>query len=348
MRNRRSLAGFTFLLLMVMSACVPAAALTAPHPGSATPLSAATIPIIPSVTSLPSPTLSPSSSATALVRLPTTSPTPQAETIHVARDISYAQIAGVDPRLLSLDVYYTDPISSKRPVMLFIHGGGWIGGDKDHVAIKSEFFTQAGFVFISANYRLSPQAIFPAHVQDVAKAIAWTVKEIGHYGGDPARLFLMGHSAGGQLVTLVATDDQYLKSFGLSLSVIKGVVSLDTAAYDLSYFASLCKTKVLPSPYSIPFGQNPTEWKFASPITYIQAGKHIPPIAVIYSGDDAIGCNVTRKLLSEEFDQKLVSAGIVNELFGAPEKSHAAINDDFGKPGDAISQQTLAFLKKIK
>jgi arylformamidase len=348
MRNRRFLPGFLLFLCLLIAACVPAAALTAPHPSSATLVSTATIPSIPSATRLPSPTPSPSSNATTLVRLPTTSATPQAETIHVARDISYAQIAGVDPRLLSLDVYYTDPISAKRPVMLFIHGGGWIGGDKDHVAIKSEFFTQAGFVFISANYRLSPQAIFPAHVQDVAKAIAWTLKGIGQYGGDPARLFLMGHSAGGQLVTLVATDDQYLKSFGLSLSVIKGVVSLDTAAYDIPYFASLCKNQVLPQPYSIPFGQNPTEWKYASPITYIQSGKHIPPIAVIYSGDLAIGSNVTRRLLSEEFDRKLVAAGVVNELFGAPEKSHAAINDDFGKPGDAVSLQALAFLKKIK
>ncbi len=353
MTFRRSLV--VLLLLLVLPACTPVVVSNI-RPPSAVPLTASSPSIAAQPTSSPTSTLTPppaltpspsSSPSAAPLKVLPASATSQDETIHVARDISYAQISGVDPHLLSLDVYYTDPLTAQRPVLLFIHGGGWAGGDKSHIGFKPDFFTHAGFVFVSANYRLSPQAIFPAHVQDVAKAIAWTVKSIRQYGGDPNRLFLMGHSAGAHLVTLVATDDQYLKSFGLSLTAVKGVIALDSAAFDLADFASLCKNHVLPSPYSIPFGQDPAVWKFASPSTYVSSGKHIPPIAVIYSGDVGVGSTVSRQILSADFDKKLVAAGVPNVLIGAPDKTHASINDDFGKPGDPVAQKTLAFLKKI-
>jgi arylformamidase len=346
MIRRSSFAALSLLFLLLLSACTPgttAAATSTSHPrATASPSNAA------SLTS-PSPSATPSAfiSTPTPLKLAQVASTSQAEPIHEARDISYAQIKGIDPKLLSLDVYYTGEVTLKHPVMLFIHGGGWVGGDKAHVGFKPEAFTQAGYVFISANYQLSPQAVFPTHVQDVARAIAWVVKNIRTYGGDPERIFLMGHSAGGHLATLIATDDEYLKSIGLSLSTIKGVISLDTAADDISVFASQCKNHILPEPYSIPFGQDPAVWKFASPATYLKAGKGIPPIAVIYSGDAAIGSTVTRQSLAEEFEAKLVSAKIPTVLFGALDKNHAGINDDFGKPGDKISAETLTFLKKI-
>ncbi len=353
MTLRRSLAFLVLLWVWILPGCTPAAASTIfPSPSSPPtpfPFSTTSSPNTsqPSTTT-PSPALTATHSAspTPLKVLPAAS-TSQDEPIQVVRDITYAQIAGVNPQLLSLDVYYTAPVTTQRPVLVFVHGGGWVGGDKSHIGFKPEFFTHAGFVFVSINYRLSPQAIFPAHVQDVAKAIAWTVKSIRQYGGDPGRLFLMGHSAGAHLVTLVATDDEYLKSFGLSLAAIKGVVALDTAAYDLADFAGRIKSHLLPEPYSIPFGQDPAVWKFASPVTYVAPGKHIPPIAVVYSGDVGVGSAVSRQTLSEDFEKKLAAAGVPNVLIGAPDKSHASINDDFGRPGDLVAQKTLAFLKNI-
>lgn len=246
-----------------------------------------------------------------------------------------------------LDVYYSEPLGAHHPVMIYVHGGGWVSGDKSHLDAKPQFFVDAGYVFVSVNYRLSPQAKFPAQVEDVAAAVAWTVKNIDRYGGDPGRIFISGHSAGGHLAVLVSSDESYLKGQGLDLTTIKGVVSIDTAGYDFSIFASRCKNYVLPEPYSIPFGQDPAFWKMASPITYIGAGKHIPPMAIVYSGDVGIGSEVTRELMASEFAGQLKAASIPNTLIGALEKNHGQISVDFGQPGDKVGQQALEFLKKL-
>lgn len=273
----------------------------------------------------------------------TSFPNPTAP-IRQSLDIAYANTDGGNPHLQSLDIYYVDSHSPRRPVMLFVHGGGWIGGDKADVAAKPEFFVRAGYVFLSINYRLSPQAKFPANVQDVATAIVWTARNIARYGGDPERIYLLGHSAGGHLVTLVATDERYLQEQGSGLNIIRGVVSLDTAGYDLSIFASRCKNHALPEPYSIAFGQDPTIWKHASPVTYIRAGKSIPRMAIIYSGDVGIGSDVRRELMAREFVDRLTAVNIPSELIGAPEKNHNDINTDFGHPGDPLGQKVLSFL----
>jgi arylformamidase len=272
----------------------------------------------------------------------------QAFEIQKALDIAYAHTSGIAAHLQSLDVYYTEPVTAHRPVVIYVHGGGWTSGDKAHLDFKTDFFLKAGYVLISVNYRLSPEAVFPAHVQDVAAAIAWANQKIGQYGGDPNQLYVSGHSAGGHLATLVATDERYLKEQGLSLAAIKGVISIDTAGYDFSIYASRCKNRILPVPYSITFGQNPAEWNSASPVTYIEAGKHIPPMALIYSGDVGFGSEVLREQMAKEFGDKLTGAHVYNEVFGAREKNHGEINTDFGKPGDPVGLKTLEFLKKIQ
>ncbi len=288
------------------------------------------------------PTLSP----TAII-----SPTSHSEyplKTHKIFDLAYTHTNGVEPYLQSLDVYYTDPITANHPVVIYVHGGGWTSGDKAHLDFKPEFFLKAGYVFVSINYRLSPHAKFPAHVQDVAAAIAWATQKIGQFGGDPNRLYISGHSAGGHLATLVATDERYLNAYHLNLSAIKGVVSIDTAGYDLSIFASRCKNHLLPEPYSSTFGQSPADWQQASPVTYIQSGKHIPPMALIYSGDVGIGSEVLREQMANEFGEKLSAALVTNQVFGAREKNHDEINAEFGKPGDPVSIQTLAFLQRLQ
>src|SRR5262249_38485445 len=122
-----------------------------------------------------------------------------------------------------LDVY--SPAHAKNlPVVFWIHGGGWQTGDKTSVQIKPQAFMDKGFVFVSTNYRLLPQVVMGTIVRDIAASIHWVSDHIAEHGGDPKRLFIMGHSAGAQLAALVCTDDRYLKAEGLSLSIIKGCV----------------------------------------------------------------------------------------------------------------------------
>src|SRR5260221_645447 len=143
----------------------------------------------------------------------------------VKRDIPYADPA--DARQV-LDVY--SPRDAKNlPVVFWIHGGGWQAGDKASVQIKPQVFIDKGFVFVSTNYRLLPSVDMATIVRDIARSIRWVHDHIVEHGGDPQRLFIMGHSAGAQLAALVSIDDRHLKAEGLSLAILKGCVPVDCA-----------------------------------------------------------------------------------------------------------------------
>ncbi len=153
-------------------------------------------------------------------------------------NIPYARMSGVDPNLLSLDIYRpkSSSTNAQKPVVVMIHGGGWRTGDKGSESQgrqKASFFTGHGFVYVSANYRLSPEVQHPAHVEDVAKALSWIFDNIASYGGDPKRIFLMGHSSGAHLAALVTADEAYLNKLGKSPAMLSGVILLDSAGYDI-------------------------------------------------------------------------------------------------------------------
>ena len=151
----------------------------------------------------------------------------------VTRDVPYAAPGG-DPKLNSLDIYAPEG-KTKCPVVVFIHGGGWQIGDKRSGAqAKGKGFPEQGYVFVSINYRLAPKVKHPVLAQDVAKAIAYVHANIGKYGGDPDRIFVMGHSAGAHLAALVSTDDRYLNAEGLTLKTLRGTILLDGGSYDMS------------------------------------------------------------------------------------------------------------------
>jgi arylformamidase len=259
-------------------------------------------------------------------------------------DVPYKSLPGVDSKFLSLDIY--NPASaSGLPVMIFVHGGAWSLGDKSQVDLKPDFFVQSGFVFVSVNYRLSPAYPFPAQAEDVASSVAWVHANIGNYGGDPAKIFLMGHSAGAHLVALVATDENYLQAEGLDLDVFKAVIPLDTQAYDLTKVIgdSPQETKI----YTSVFGTDPAGWVAASPITYVSSGKGIPPMVVAYSGGLMGEGDYTRQQAAVEFTAKLQAAGVESVLVPAPEKTHAQINQEFGQPDDHVTISIMDFIQQV-
>ncbi len=98
----------------------------------------------------------------------------------VKRDVAYGKHK--DQRL---DVYAPRKAAEKAPVMVYVHGGGWMRGDKSAVGKKAEFFTGQGWVFVSVNYRLVPDGKHPRNVEDVATALAWVHERCTEYGGDP-------------------------------------------------------------------------------------------------------------------------------------------------------------------
>ena len=259
-------------------------------------------------------------------------------------DIPYDSIKGVDPKLMSLDIY-TKKSEKLKPIMIYVHGGSWRLGDKSSIGLKPNVFIENDYLFVSINYRLSPNVKFPVHAQDVAKAISWVYLNSEEYGGDKNQIYLMGHSAGAHLVSLVSTDERYLQENNLNLNIIQGVLSLD-AVYDLNFFYESYRN--VPDAYILTFGKGSEFLRFSSPITYVEKGKDIPPMLISYSGGGIVGSLRNRDIQSENFVDKLNNTDVYSELVPALEKSHMDLNIDFGSPDDYVTRRSFEFLEYIR
>lgn len=261
--------------------------------------------------------------------------------MRIIRDIPYRNPAPGDPELTALDVYR--PLEGDGlPVMVFIHGGSWRAGDKSWEGSKPEYFTSQGFVFVSVNYRLSPEVQHPVHVQDVAHSIAWLHEHVAEYGGDPDRMFLLGHSSGAHLAALVATDERYLHEAGADLSAIKGVIVLDGGGYDIPKMVNsgelFAKRR-----YERAFGEKKSVWVDASPITHVAPGKWIPPFLLVHARKRDASREQAIALAG-----KLREAGVRAEMYHAANKNHLTVNSAIGDEGDETTAQIMAFIDSIQ
>lgn len=118
-----------------------------------------------------------------------------------------------------LDIYYPENVDSFTTVVWF-HGGGLTGGEK----FIPERLKNRKLAIVAVNYRLSPKVKSPAYIEDAAAAVAWTFKNIGKYGGDPKKIVVSGHSAGGYLTTMVGLDKHYLAAYEIDANSIYKLV----------------------------------------------------------------------------------------------------------------------------
>jgi len=143
------------------------------------------------------------------------------------RDV-LADIPFGDKPWQKLDVYPAQTNSASAPVVVFVHGGSWSHGRKDQYFFAADAFLRLGYTVVLPDYIKypSPEARFPTHVVDGAKAIAWVKANIAKHKGDPRNIFIAGHSAGAHTVAMLATDGQYLNSVGLSEEDIRGMAGI--------------------------------------------------------------------------------------------------------------------------
>jgi acetyl esterase/lipase len=262
----------------------------------------------------------------------------------VKRDIPYAKPTA---ERQILDVY--SPSHAKGlPVVFWIHGGGWQTGDKSSVQLKPQAFMDKGFVFVSTNYRLLPSVDMGTIIRDIAKSIHWVHDHIAEYGGDPDRLFIMGHSAGAQLAAIVCTDDRYLKAEGLSLAVIKGCVPVDGDTFDVPAIIETAETRrrVHGQPqakngHREKFGNDPEKHRDLSAVTHVASDKGIPPFLIMHVAEHPDTSAQAQRLASV-----LKSAGVPVRVYGARESWHNKINADIGLPDDPGTKALFEFVSE--
>lgn len=135
------------------------------------------------------------------------------------RSVEEAQADSYVQERCRLDVYYPTGVKNFASVVWF-HGGGLTGGSK---SIPPQFKDQ-GIAVVAVNYRLHPKVRSPVYVEDAAAAVAWTFKNIQEYGGDPKKIYVSGHSAGGYLTSMVGLDKRYLAAHGVDANDIAGLI----------------------------------------------------------------------------------------------------------------------------
>ena len=265
-----------------------------------------------------------------------------AQAQEIKRNIPYVE-AGHERQVL--DVY--SPKGAKGlPVVFWIHGGGWQTGDKTSVQIKPQAFLDKGFVFVSTNYRLLPDVDMATIVSDIAKSVRWVHDHIATHGGDPKRLFIMGHSAGAQLAALVCTDERYLKAEGLGLAIVKGCVPVDGDTFDVPAIIETAETRRrvhgLPQAkvgHREKFGNDPAKHRDFSAVTHVASNKGIPPFLVLHVAE-----HPDTSAQAQRLGNALKEAGVAVRVFGGRETTHNKINADLGLPDDPATKALFEFV----
>lgn len=169
---------------------------------------------------------------------------------------------------LKLDVYTPDNAASDVPVVVFLHGGGWATGARDEYRFVAEALTSAGLIVVIPDYRLYPDVVFPAFVQDGAEAVALTSR---NFAGHP--LFLAGHSAGAHIAALLNFDERYLTAAGVAPRSVSGMIGL-SGPYDFLPLTEERYKRVFPE----------ATRDQSQPIRFVDGGE--PPVLLLTGDSD--------------------------------------------------------------
>jgi acetyl esterase/lipase len=248
-------------------------------------------------------------------------------------DIVYAEAPeGVPQDRLTLDVY-TEESAADRPVIVFFHGGGVDGGDKGAALAKPARFVGEGYVFVSANRRWVRMPGPGDGISDSVDAVRWVKDHIAEYGGDPSRLFLMGHSAGAALAALLVTDERHLERRGLEPADVRAVSIIDTGGIDKPRQKREAPMARVVRLYA-ELGMDDEDLEQTSAMTFLGADRGIPPMI--------LHCGGARRIC-EGFGARLHEVGVDADVHGTHGKTHGGINRDLGADGDAATEEILAF-----
>jgi acetyl esterase/lipase len=292
--------------------------------------------------------------------------------IQELRDLQYASALKLQPFRHKLDLVL--PVGKKDyPVVILVHGGAWILGDNRCCGLYTsvgQFLAGQGIGVVLPNYRLSPMVKHPDHVKDLAKVMAWTRDNIGQFGADPKRVFLLGHSAGGHLVSLLTTDEEFLQAEGMKTADIKGVISVSGVyripqgimeftfggtgplafrADQMIPIKGDSKLDAASAPFGpIPgklnvfgpmFGNDAQERQNASPLNYVRPG--LPPFLIMVAEHDL----PSLPGMADEFHDALVRSGCDAKLMRFERRNHNSLMFTATRLEDPAAAAMLDFIQ---
>ncbi|UOR05148.1 alpha/beta hydrolase [Hymenobacter aerilatus] len=201
------------------------------------------------------------------------------------------------------------------PVVVFIHGGSWNSGSKNLYSFIGRRLAKQGVVAVVISYRLAPQVRVPQMADDCARAVVWTTQHVAAYGGDPQRVFVMGHSAGGGLAALLATKNELFTRWGLAHNPIRGAILDDPAGLDMLDYLQKMEYPG-DEQYLVPFGNDPAVWRTTSAMYSVSASS---PTFLLFVGGDTYP---SIQNSSARFRERLQAVGQQPSYTVLPGKKH--------------------------
>ncbi len=248
----------------------------------------------------------------------------------VTRNVDYVSNFDYEGGQDLLDIYM--PLGATDvPVVVFFHGGALRAGDKDPVgqAVAGRLVPQ-GIGVVSANYRLTPSVMHPAHVQDAASATAWVIENIARYGGDAENIYVAGHSAGAYLAALLTLDPTHLGAHGLTPGSVRGSIPISAFLY---------VEETAPERPKDVWGSDPADWLAASVTPHI--GSAEGRMLLIYAdGDDE-----WRRRQNDKFGEAMRLAGNhAVQVIEVPNRDHISLMTELNASDDHIGDLIRRFI----
>ncbi|WP_316821172.1 alpha/beta hydrolase [Pedobacter gandavensis] len=255
--------------------------------------------------------------------------------IRLAKNIDYGKEQGKVSN--QLNIYYPEDTLAKKGVIIFIHGGSWSGGKKETYWWLGRNLARKGLVAVMINYGLAPNQQYAQMAGDCATAVNWVSQHIAAYGGNPERIFLMGHSAGGHLSELINADPQYLEKAGFK-GKISGVILNDAFGLDMNEYLSKAEKDDNYHNFIRTFTTDPETWTKGSPLNYVE---HIRNPHLIFYGEKTYPAI---QLQSERIQKELTRQQVPSTLTVIKGKKHVGMISQMIFGNNQLYQKILDFV----
>ncbi|MEO8795099.1 MAG: alpha/beta hydrolase [Daejeonella sp.] len=252
------------------------------------------------------------------------------------RNISYLENSKAEYN--QLDIYYPENVSETKDVMVFIHGGSWNSGKKNTYWWLGRNMAGKNVVEVNINYGLSPEFTYEQMATDCAAALKWVKNNIEKYGGNTSRIFVMGHSAGGHLASLIDNDPRFFEAQGIE-NPIHAVILNDGFGLDMNEYLNHAEQNDQTTSFLRTFSKDPETWTKGSPLNYFENFKR--PYLILVGEKTYPAIKIQSKRLYEKMGEKSLPV----EYYMVCKKKHIGMITQLILGGNEVYNTILNFMR---